>query len=169
MLKKLNQTDQANASESKNDWKGKPVNRGQWSRPAAKSADEKVGFATVSVKLRPEEAAEFKLVCDELGISRNLAMRTMARQVGGFLEVSDTMLEEMRDVTRQITSIAVSINLIAKAGSQSQPTDHIAFMIERRELGVQLSRIEQMMQQVLNIAQRRTDGLSKLADAAAKS
>lgn len=169
MLKKLNQTDPVNALESKNDWKGKSVNRGQWSRPAPKPSDEKIGFATISVKLRPEEAAEFKLVCDELGISRNLAMRTMARQVGGFLEVSDAVLLEMRDVTRQITSITSSINLIAKAGRKLQQPDHIAFMIERRELGVQLSKIEQMMQQILNVAQRRTDGLSKLADAAAKS
>ena len=169
MLKKLNQTARVDAPSNENDWKGNPVNRSQWSRPAAKTSDEKVGFATISVKLRPEEAVEFKLVCDELGISRNLAMRTMARQVGGFLEVGDTMLEEMRDVTRQITSIAISINLIAKAGSQSQQPDHIAFMIERSELGVQLSRIEQMMQLVLNVAQRRTDGLSKLANAATKS
>ena len=96
-------------------------------------------------------------------------MRTMARQVGGFLEVSDTMLMEMRDVTRQISNIASSINLIAKAGTQSQQSDHIAFMIERRELGAQLARIEQMMQQVLNVGQRRTDGLTKLTQAVAKS
>jgi len=169
MLKKLDQIKKDDARNSENDWQGKPINRGHWGRPAAKPSDEKVGFATISVKLRPEEAAEFKLVCDEIGISRNLAMRTMARQVGGFLEVGDMMLMEMRDVTRQISSIASSINLIAKAGAQSQQPDHIAFMIERRELGMQLARIEQMMQQVLNVGQRRTDGLTKLAEAVAKS
>ncbi len=169
MLKKLDQSKQDDARSSENHWQGKPANPGHWGRPAAKPSDEKVGFATISVKLRPEEAVEFKLVCDEIGISRNLAMRTMARQVGGFLEVSDAMLMEMREVTRQISSIASSINLIAKAGTQSQQPDHIAFMIERRELGVQLARIEQMVQQVLNVSQRRTDGLTKLSKAVAQS
>jgi len=142
---------------------------GPWRRSTKKSTSEIVGFQMVSVKMRPAEAEEFKIACEEIGISRNKALRIMARQVSGFLEVSNPMIDEMRDVTRQISGIATNINMLAKAGNVTQQPDYAAFMDERRELGIQLVRIEQMMQQVLNVSKRRSDGLSRLAKAVATS
>ncbi|MFK5980836.1 MAG: DNA mobilization endonuclease VirD1/MobC family subunit [Rhizobiaceae bacterium] len=142
---------------------------GPWRKSTKKSTSEIVGFQMVSVKMRPAEAEEFKIACEEIGVSRNKALRLMARQVGGFLEVSDPLIDEMRDVTRQISGIATNINMLAKAGNATRHPDYAAFMDERRELGVQLVRIEQMMQQVLNVSKRRMDGLTKLEKAVASS
>ena len=73
------------ASEAESEpWKGKAPNagagRGQWKVNSEVDADEKVGFAVVSVKLRPAEKAEFQALCKELGVSPNWAMRSMVRQ-----------------------------------------------------------------------------------------
>jgi len=147
----------------------RPKQTGPWRKSTKKSTSEIVGFQMVSVKMRPAEAEEFKIACVEIGVSRNKVLRIMARQVGGFLEVSNPMVDELRDVTRQISGIATNINMLAKAGNASQQPDYAAFMEERRELGIQLVRIEQMMQQVLNVSKRRTDGLARLGKAVASS
>lgn len=166
MLQKVTESKQDTDPDAQNT---RSKQTGPWRKSTKKSTSEIVGFQMVSVKMRPAEAEEFKIACDEIGISRNKALRIMARQVGGFLEVCNPMVDEMRDVTRQISVIATNINMLANAGNASQQPDYAAFMDERRELGIQLVHIEQMMQQVLNVSKRRTDGLAKLEKAVASS
>lgn len=166
MLQKVTESKQDSDQDAQNT---RSKQTGPWRKSTKKSTSEIVGFQMVSVKMRPAEAKEFKIACEKIGVSRNKALRIMARQVGGFLEVSDLLIDEMRDVTRQISGIATNINMLAKAGNATQRPDYVAFMNERRELGIQLVRIEQMMQQVLNVNKRRTDGLAKLEKAVASS
>ena len=74
------------------------------------------------------------------------------------------MLSDLKTVTRQIGGIATNINQIAKAGNRTLSPDYLAFMDDRKELGLELARLEQLMQQVLNVGKRRADGLAMLKD-----
>ena len=155
----------ARAKPADGDWKGKAPNRGQWKQKLSSKSEEKVGFAVVSVKLRPAEKEEFRALCKTLGVSPNWAMRSMTRQASGFLEVHEKGLDDLKSITRQISGIATNINQIAKAANRTLSPDYQAFMEDRRALGKQLASIELLMQQVLNVGKRRSDGLARLKQA----
>lgn len=146
-------------------WTGKtPSERRKLERKSTVSGSV-VGFATVSVKLRPEEKAELKRVCDGLGITPNKAMRIMARQSSGFLELSNQSLENLETITHQIIGVSRNINQIAKATNRTRSPDYIAFMEDRAELGKELRKLQRELQKVTNTARRRTDGLAPLKEA----
>lgn len=155
----------ARAKPADDGWKGKAPNHGQWKQKLSSQTEEKVGFAVVSVKLRPAEKEELIALCKTLGVSPNWAMRSMARQASGFLEVHKNGLDDLKSITRQISGIATNINQIAKAGNRTLSPDYQAFMEDRRALGKQLASIELLMQQVLNVGKRRSDGLARLKQA----
>lgn len=152
----------------KRNWKGKAPNSGHWKSKAATENIEKIGFAVVSVKVRPAEKLEFQSICKTLGVSPNWAMRSMLRHAAGFLEVGSEPLSELKSITRNLSGVATNINQIAKAGNRTLSPDYQAFMEDRRELGKELARLEQMMQQVLNVGRRRSDGLAMLKDGLVK-
>lgn len=168
-LTKTAQKKKRASAETTKPWKGKAPNaaakRGQWKQDSEPNPAEKIGFAVVSVKLRPAEKAEFQALCKELDVSPNWAMRSMIRQASGFLEVHGTALDELKSVTRQISGVATNINQIAKAGNRTLSPDFAAFMDDRKELGKELARLERMMQQILNVGRRRSDGLTLLKKA----
>ena len=89
-------------------WKGKAprgdAGRGQWKSDAETSPDEKIGFAVVSVKLRPAEKAEFQALCKDLGISPNWVRRSMVRQAAGFLEVDGAALDALEIETSSVVA-----------------------------------------------------------------
>jgi type IV secretion system T-DNA border endonuclease VirD1 len=149
---------------TKRDWKGKAPNRGQWKPASGEKVHEKIGFAVVSVKVRPAEKEELKALCKQLGVSPNWAMRSMARHAAGFLEVHKNTLNELQLITRQISGVANNINQIAKAGNRTLDPDYRAFMEDRKELGKELIRLEHMMQTILNVGRRRADGLARLKE-----
>ena len=159
----------ASDKPSKAEWVGKAPNsgngRGQWKDNSDAKSSAKIGFATVSVKLRPAEKVEFQAVCKELGVSPNRALRSLARRSAGFLEVEKQVLLDLKTITRQIGGIATNINQIAKAGNRTLSPDYLAFMEDRKELGVELARLERLVQRVLNVGKRRADGLALLKDA----
>jgi len=169
----LTKTDIKNrqSSQSKQGhWKGVPPNssqgHGQWKQKSNTKYGEKIGFQMVSVKVRPAEAIEFKKTCDGLGITRNHALRSMIRRVTGFMEIDKSALQELQSITRQLNGVATNINQIAKAGNRTQSPDYHAFMEDRRELGIELGRLQGHLQTILDLARRRTDGLGALKIAA---
>lgn len=144
-------------------WKGeKPKG---WKSHRAQSKSSAVGFQMVSVKMRPAEAEEFASRCKELGVSKNHALRVMAREVCGFIEVDKEALIELKDMSRQLRGIATNINQIAKAGNRTLDPDYRAFMEDRRELGPELIKIQKHLQRILDLGRRREDGLEKLKSA----
>lgn len=163
MAKTTTQKKQRSASKQQ-PFEGKAPNRGQWKAKNSNEITEPVGFQMVSVKMRPAEAEEFKARCDELGVTRNYALRVMARDVCGFLEVDAAALRDFNSITRQITGIATNINQIAKAGNRTFNPDYQAFMEDRKKLGAELRRLEQKVQIILNVGKRRSDGLEKLKE-----
>lgn len=150
-------------------WKGKTPSERQRSEREALQSGASVGFATVSVKLRPEEKAELKRVCDRLGLTPNRAMRIMARRSSGFLELDNQSLEHLEIITQQIIGVSRNINQIAKAANRTRSPDYIAFMEDRAALSKELRSLQRVLQSVTNTARRRTDGLAPLKEAAETS
>lgn len=161
-MTKVGQKTKSSSGASQPSKTGKPRKQGQWKDNPSAQTSEKIGFAVVSVKLRPAEKAEFVELCKEVGVTPNYAMRSMTRQVSGFLEPDPSIFGELKDITKQISGVAKNINQIAKVGNRTLSPDYQAFMEDRKELGVELARLEQMMQQILNVGKRRVDGLRRL-------
>lgn len=160
---------QRRSEDRQGSWKGKTPS--QRRRQVSKSDDEdtSVGFVTVSVKMRPEEKEELKRVCKALGITPNKALRVMSRKACGFLEIDDETLVEMRNISRQLIGVSRNINQIAKAGNRTLSPDYRAFMEDRAELSKELMPLMRMLQDLNNVATRRTDGKSGLKEAAQAS
>lgn len=159
---KSNARKRTSAASKRADFKGKaPKNGVSKAFPEANSSD-KIGFAVVSVKLRPAEKIEFQALCKGLEISPNWGMRSLVRQASGYLEVDKTSLEELQSISRQLTGVATNINQIAKAGNRTFSPDYVAFMEDRGELGRELGRLQSQLQTLLDVGRRRTDGLAML-------
>ena len=131
-------------------WQGKApdqgAKRGQWKRESEGKADEKIGFAVVSVELRPAEKAEFQALCKELGVTPNRAMRSLVRQAAGFLEVDGAALTELKSITRQISGVATNINQIAKRINAGGP----AYQADMDEIRERLDEIWQLQRHILS-------------------
>lgn len=152
------------STDNRTPWKGKAPQRGQWKAQKVETKDEENSITTVSVKLRTNEKEEFKRVCKSLGTTPNNALRIFARRSAGYLEVSDTTLEHLETITRQITGVSKNINQIARAANRTHSPDFIAFMEDRRELGTYLAELEYIIRKIVNVGKRRTDGFKKLED-----
>lgn len=146
-------------------WKARRVSGGDWVSPAAGTAKPRAE-KTVSVKMTEAELTEFDAQIARFGLKRNRALRIAARRIAGFVEVSPAQIEVLRDATRQLTGIARNVNQIARAANRTRDPDYRAFMEERAALGRELVRIEGQLQTLLDVAVRRSDGLTRLARAA---
>lgn len=150
-------------------WKGKTPTERRRLKSRERSEADTIGFATVSVKMRPAEKAELKRVCEKLGITPNRAMRIMARQASGFLEIRNQSLGNLETITQQIIGISRNINQIAKAGNRTLSPDFIAFMEDRAELSKELRSLQRLLLRITNTARRRTDGMRALKEASETS
>ena len=139
-------------------------NHGQWKQSNTDEDESNVGFVHLSSKVRPEEKEAFKALCKSQGVTPNKAVRIFVRQPTGYLELGDQSLECLLDITRQISGVSRNINQIAKAGNRTLSPDYVAFMEDRKELGAQLARLEDLLREVVNVGKRRSDGLSKFED-----
>lgn len=137
---------------------------GQWKQSNPDDGESDVGFVHLSSKVRPEEKEAFKTLCKSQGVTLNKAVRIFVRQTTGYLELGDQSLECLLDITRQISGVSTNINQIAKAGNRTLSPEYIAFMEDRKELGAQLARLEDLLREVVNVGKRRSDGLRKFED-----
>lgn len=123
---------------------------------------------TISVRLTEAELAEFDAQIEALGLKRNRAMRIAARRIGGFVEVDAETLALLKDAQAQIKGIATNINQIAKLSNRLKSPQHAAFFEERGQLGRELARLQDGIQQILELNRRRHDGLARLREAMAE-
>ena len=122
----------------------------------------------ISVKMRREEAEAFRAACETLGVRPNKAFRAMARGVGGYLEADPKTLAQLRALVRQVSGIATNVNQIARAGNATRRPDYRAFLRERRALGGQLARVEDLVRRILDADARRIEGRRRLSRALAE-
>ena len=122
----------------------------------------------ISVKMRREEAEAFRAACQTLGVRPNKAFRALARGVGGYLEADPAILGQLRAFVRQVSGIATNVNQIARAGNTTRRPDYRAFLRERRSLGGQLARVEDLVRRILDADARRIEGRRRLSRALAE-
>ena len=137
---------------------------GNWvdpDKPGPKQRADRV----IAVRLTEAELAEFDAQIAALGLNRNRALRIAARRIGGFVEADAAQIEVLRDITRQLTGIARNINQIARSANWTGDPDYRAFMEERAKLGKELARTQGPIQETLELAARREDGLARLDEA----
>ena len=137
---------------------------GNWVDPD-KPGPKKRADRVIAVRLTEAELAEFDAQIAALGLNRNRALRIAARRIGGFVEADAAQIEVLRDITRQLTGIARNINQIARSANWTGDPDYRAFMEERAKLGKELARTQGPIQETLELAARREDGLARLDEA----
>ena len=145
-------------------WKGRRIIRGRWRDPAATRSEERAD-KPISVKLTAAELEAFDAQIAKAGLKRNRALRIAARRIAGFLELDPAALNELRFIARQIGGVANNINQMARVTHVTKEPDYERFLEERRDLGQDMARLESLLQRLLNVAQRRSDGLRRLEDA----
>ena len=65
-----------------------------------------------------------------------------------------------------LCGIARNVNQIARAANRTRAPDYRGFLEERAALGREIARLDARMQEVLDLAARRRDGLARLEAAA---
>ncbi|WP_363324520.1 DNA mobilization endonuclease VirD1/MobC family subunit [uncultured Roseibium sp.] len=119
----------------------------------------------MSVRLRNAEFLEFSKQIEGTGLKNNQAMRIAARRIGGFIEIEPIVRDTIQQISRRFDDIATSINELTQTASSSIDVKEAtmeAFLNERHHLGLQLIRLEQQLQYILNVSHRRTDGRQRL-------
>ena len=148
--------------------KERPLNRateGNSKRREAIKREGLDGHTVMTVRLRNAEFLEFSDQAEALGLSNNRALRIAARRIGGFLEVDGESQQALKDIARQISGIASNINQLAKIANTTNSVDHKDFLEERKKLGLELARVSDVQQQLLNVGRRRRDGMQRLEEA----
>lgn len=145
-------------------WRKRKMVGGRWVYPDQVKKSERVD-KPVTVKLTEAELAELDAVIEKIGMKRNRALRIAARRIAGFVEVDDRSYAELRGIARTISGIATNVNQIAKVANYKKDPDLPRFYAEREKLGRELGRLQAVLQPLLDIGKRRTDGLQRLKDA----
>ena len=74
-------------------------------------------------------------------------------------------LEALKDAAAQLSGVARNINQIARVANRTGDPHLAAFLEERRDLGKELSRLTAQLRRMMDLAQRREDGLRRLEEA----
>ncbi len=150
-------------------WRSREIWGGTWVEVTDNDAPAARAERVVSVKMTEPEVAELDAAIAPLGLTRNRALRIAARRIGGFVEADPAEVEALRDAVRQLGGIARNVNQIARAANRTHDPDYRGFMEERAALGRQLARVEDRVQELLDLAARRRDGLARLEAAAGET
>ena len=147
-------------------WRSREMRGGTWTEVTDDDAPAARAGRVVSVKMTEAELAELDAAIAPLGMTRNRALRIAARRIGGFVEAGAEEVELLRDAVRQLGGIARNVNQIARAANRTRAPDYRGFLEERAALGREIARLDARMQEVLDLAARRRDGLARLEAAA---
>lgn len=120
---------------------------------------------TISIRLTEAELAEFDARIAPLGLKRNRALRIAARRIGGFVEADPAELDALKSAAAQLSGVARNINQIARVANRTGDPHLAAFLEERQDLGKELSRLTAQLRRMMDLAQRREDGLRRLEEA----
>lgn len=149
------------SDENQTPWHKRRMRGGTWTDAAAPAVRPRAD-RTIPVKMTASELAAFDAVIACHGLKRNRALRIAARRIAGFIEADPETLALLKDMSAQLSGIARNVNQIAKAANRTRDPDFLAFMEDRRELGKQLARVEDLLRQFVDTAQRRSDGEARL-------
>jgi type IV secretion system T-DNA border endonuclease VirD1 len=124
------------------------------------------GYKIVSIRLRQAEFACFSQQARSLGLTHNLALRIAARRISGFLEIDAETRRLLRQVSSNIGEIALNISRLRRLAEQADSIDIERLEEQRKGFGREFAVLDDRLQTLLNISQRRIDGRMMLQDAA---
>lgn len=136
---------------------------GEW--PISASAHHRSinqdGYKVVSVRLRQAEFVSFSEQAQKLGLTHSLALRMIARRVSGFLEIDREARQILRQISSNIGEISASLSALQRDAQRSGGDIDKLFEI-RTAFGKEFALLDDKLQTLLNVSQRRTDGLALL-------
>ena len=135
------------------------------SRSTNRSADPG-SYKVVSVRLRHAEYVCFAEQAASSGMTNNQALRIAARRIAGFLETDEETRVLLRDISRSISGISRILTRLNSVAAASGTVDMAVISRERLAFGEQFVRLEDKLRVVLNVSQRRQDGMTMLKQAA---
>lgn len=124
------------------------------------------GYKIVSIRLRQAEFACFSEQARAVGLTHNLALRIAARRIAGFLEIDAETRRLLRQVSGNIGEISLNLSRLRRIAEQSGTVDIRKLDENRRGFGREFAVLDDRLQTLLNISQRRLDGRAMLTDAA---
>jgi len=124
------------------------------------------GYKIVSVRMRGAEYVEFTNTVQRLGLTKNRALRVAARKISGFLEVDAETKSILQDLLTQIGLIASEIHDISRAARETGTLDMDDYMEQRRLFAAEFVQLDDALQSLLNVTNRRQDGTRLLQEAA---
>jgi type IV secretion system T-DNA border endonuclease VirD1 len=122
-------------------------------------------YKVVSVRLRQAEFICFAEQTSSAGMTNNQALRIAARRIAGFLETDEATRATLRDISRSISTISRTLSILNREAAASGVVDMEALAQERLAFGKQFVRLEEKLRVVLNVSQRRQDGMALLQKA----
>lgn len=123
------------------------------------------GYKVVSVRLRQAEFLCFAEQAADAGMTNNQALRIAARRIAGFLEIDEQTRGMLRDISRSIAGISQNLNRLNRDAATFGNVDMSAVARERLAFGEQFVRLDEKLRVVLNVSQRRQDGMAMLKKA----
>ena len=120
------------------------------------------GYKVVSVRLREPEFLCFAEQVADAGMTNNQAMRIAARRIAGFLETDEETRTLLREISVGINTVSQNLIRMNRLAANSGVIDMAALASERLAFGQQFVRLEDKLRIVLNVSQRRQDGMAML-------
>lgn len=137
------------------------------SRKNAPAPVDPNGYKIVSIRFRQAEFESFSEQVQGMGLSHNLALRIAARRITGFLEIDAETRQFLWQISSDIGEISISLRQIMRIAAQTGTVDLEALNELGAEFGREFAVLDDKLQTILNVSQRRLDGRAMLAIASA--
>ncbi len=135
-------------------------------KPAPAPVDPN-GYKIVSIRFRQAEFESFSEQVQGMGLTHNLALRIAARRITGFLEIDAETRRILWEISSDIGEISISLRQLMRIAKQTGTVD----LDVLNELGAEFGRgfavLDDKLQTILNVSQRRLDGRAMLGSVAA--
>lgn len=123
------------------------------------------GYKIVSIRLRQAEFESFCGQVQAMGLTHNLALRIAARRISGFLELDAETRRSLWLISDQIGEISSNLMHLRRIADRSGTLDIDKLAECRTAFGREFAVLDDKLQTLLNVSQRRIDGCAMLKEA----
>ena len=123
------------------------------------------GYKIVSIRFRQAEFESFSEQVRDMGLTHNLALRIAARRITGFLEIDAETRQLLRQISSNIGEISISLRHLKRIAERTGMVDLKTLNEQRAKFGREFSVLDDKLQTILNVSQRRIDGRVMLTSA----
>ncbi|WP_090302123.1 DNA mobilization endonuclease VirD1/MobC family subunit [Ensifer sp. YR511] len=121
-------------------------------------------YKIVSVRLRQAEFESFSEQVQAMGLTHNLALRIAARRISGFLEIDAETRRSLWQISDKIGEISGNLMHLRRIADRSGTLDMDKLAEYRTAFGREFAVLDDKLQTLLNVSQRRIDGCAMLKE-----